>query len=107
MTMFFLNLDNDGIAIAQIFWGLWLFPFGLLVIRSGFIAKWIGYLLMVAGFGYVASTAVHFLMPVYGSIIAPYTTIAGTMAELAAILWLLIKGVRDSKAESAKPVSKP
>jgi uncharacterized membrane protein len=33
----FLRLHGQGFAVAQIFWGLWLFPFGILVIRSGFI----------------------------------------------------------------------
>src|SRR5688572_10686773 len=43
LVMFFLNLSNDGIAIAQVFWGLWLFPFGMLVIKPAFIPKWLGY----------------------------------------------------------------
>src|SRR5262245_12340536 len=39
----FLRLHTKGILVAAIFWGLWLFPFGLLVIRSGFIPKILGY----------------------------------------------------------------
>jgi hypothetical protein len=94
MAMVFLNLSNDGTAIAQIFWGLWLFPFGLLVIRSGFIPKWIGYLLIVACFGYVLNSAAHFLLPDYVALVAPFTAVAGTVAEFSIILWFLIKGVK-------------
>jgi hypothetical protein len=37
----FLRLHNQGIEVVAIFWGLWLFPFGRLVIRSDFIpAYW-------------------------------------------------------------------
>jgi Domain of unknown function (DUF4386) len=38
----FVRLHSQGIAIDEIFWGVWLFPFGLLVFRSGFLPRWIG-----------------------------------------------------------------
>ncbi len=94
MTMVFLNLSNDGIAIAQIFWGLWLFPFGLLVIKSDFVPKWIGYLLIAACFGYLVTSTAHFLLPDYVALVAPFTAVAGTVAEFSIILWFLIKGVK-------------
>jgi len=31
LMMFFLNLNEQGILIASIFWGLWLFPIGTLI----------------------------------------------------------------------------
>src|SRR4030042_4427438 len=34
-VMFFLDLHQHGWLMAQIFWGLWLFPFGYLVYKSG------------------------------------------------------------------------
>jgi len=95
LAMFFLNLNDDGVAIAQIFWGLWLFPFGLLAIKSGFIVKWIGYSLIAACFGYLASSTAHFLFPGYVLLVAPFTAVLGTVAECSMILWLLIKGVKD------------
>ncbi len=39
LAMVFLDMQKYGIFIAQIFWGLWLFPLGLLVFKSGFIPK--------------------------------------------------------------------
>jgi hypothetical protein len=95
LMMAFLNLSNDGVAIAQIFWGLWLFPFGILVIRSGFIPTWIGYLLIIACFGYLAGTTAHFLLPSYEQYVGFFTAAAGTIGELSIILWLLIKGTRE------------
>jgi hypothetical protein len=96
MAMVFLNLSNDGTAAAQIFWGLWLFPFGFLVIRSKFVPKWIGYLLIVACFGYVVNSTTHFLLPDYVTLVAPLTAVAGTVAEFSIILWFLIRGVKDT-----------
>jgi hypothetical protein len=42
LVLLFLRLHNQGLALAGIFWGLWLFPFGILAMRSGFIpAYWV------------------------------------------------------------------
>src|SRR5262249_50746983 len=49
LAMFFLGLSSDTSSLNAIFFGLWLFPFGLLVIRSGFIPRILGYLLIIAG----------------------------------------------------------
>lgn len=37
LAYLFLRLHDQGITVASVFWGLWLLPFALLVIRSGFI----------------------------------------------------------------------
>ena len=53
LGMLFIRLHGQGNMIAEIFWGLWLFPFGLLVFRSGFLPRWIGVWLMINCFGYL------------------------------------------------------
>ena len=60
-----LNLHGDGLMVAQIFWGLWLFPFGICVMRSGFIPRILGILLMIAGCGYLASSVAELVLPQY------------------------------------------
>jgi hypothetical protein len=94
LAMLFLDMYQYGILIAGIFWGLWLFPFGLLVFRSGFIPRVLGVLLMVAGFGYVISSLTEFLFPGISAIISPVANTA-CLGELPIILWLLIIGVND------------
>ena len=54
LGMLFLRLHSNGLFIAEIFWGLWLFPFGLLVYRSKFLPRFIGVWLMINCFGYLA-----------------------------------------------------
>src|SRR3546814_4476384 len=49
-----LNAYDNGLVVATIFWGLWLLPFGYLVIRSGFLPKILGVFLVLGGLGYVA-----------------------------------------------------
>src|SRR6266516_4336605 len=53
LGMLFVRLHSQGIFIDEMFWGLWLFPFGLLVFRSGFLPRIIGVWLMINCFGYV------------------------------------------------------
>jgi Domain of unknown function (DUF4386) len=45
LVLLFLRLHSYGLVVAQIFSGLWLFPFGILVIRSGSIPRFPGVLL--------------------------------------------------------------
>src|SRR5579862_737174 len=39
LALLFYRLHGQGLNVASIFWGLWLFPFGVLVMRSGFIPR--------------------------------------------------------------------
>ena len=65
LGMFFLRLHSQGIFMNEIFWGLWLFPFGLLVYRSGFLPRCIGVWLMIDCFAYlILSPIALFFRPI-------------------------------------------
>jgi len=93
----FTVLHGQGIQVVSVFWGLWLFPFGLLVIRSGFIPRVLGYLLFVAGAAYVVGSFVALVVPQYDAIVQPITTVLA-IAEIPIVLWLLIWGARTPTA---------
>ena len=61
LVYLFLRLHSQGLLIAQIFWGLWLFPMGYLVFKSGFLPRLLGILLMIGCFGYVIQSFAAFL----------------------------------------------
>lgn len=82
-----LWLHSRGLLMAHIFFGLWLFPMGYLVFKSGFIAKIVGVLLAIAGLGYVVQSFAAFLGYNVNLIL-----VTG-WGELVFLLWLLIKGV--------------
>lgn len=99
LALMFLRLHGQGINVASIFWGLWLFPFGMLVIRSGFIPRVLGYLMMIAGAAYLASAATTVLMPQYAKLVGRYAIIL-EIGELPIMFWLLIWGARTRQAEA-------
>ena len=69
LGMLFLRLHSHGLFIAEMFWGLWLFPFGLLVFRSGFLPRFLGVWLMINCFGYVLlSITALFFQAYYGAL---------------------------------------
>lgn len=95
MGMLLLNLHRYGFVINGIFWGLWLFPFGVLVMRSGFLPRVLGILLIVACFSYLAWSFTELLLPRYASVVGRITTIPEGIGELSIMLWLLIAGAKD------------
>jgi hypothetical protein len=65
LGMLFIRLHNHGQFIDEIFWGLWLFPFGLLVFRSGFLPRFLGIWLMINCFGYLVLSDTALFFPLY------------------------------------------
>ena len=65
LARLFLNLRGGGFDVAGIFWGLWLFPLGMLVYRSGFIPRFLGVLLMLGTFAYLANSFTSLVVPQY------------------------------------------
>jgi hypothetical protein len=94
-VMFHLDAYNNGIELSQVFWGLWLLPFGYLVFKSGFLPKFLGIFLMLGCFGYLIEFLADFLYPGYsGTLLQTLVGIPSSIGELGICLWLLIAGAR-------------
>ncbi len=89
LVSLFLDLRLYGLVIAWIFWGLWLFPMGYLVFKSGYIPRILGVLLIIGGFGYLIDCATFVLLPNFDVRIGMTTG----YGEIILGLWLLVKGV--------------
>ncbi len=87
-VMQLLRMRESGILLAQVFMGLWLVPLGLLVVRSGFLPRLLGALLLVSGVGYVVDWLTQLLSPGFPTV-SQFTF----WGELLFALWLLVKGV--------------
>jgi hypothetical protein len=70
LAMLCLDLHGDGVSLANIFWGLWLLPFGMLVIRSRALPRLIGAWLIADCFGLVAVSLSTLLIPAYVDIVS-------------------------------------
>jgi Domain of unknown function (DUF4386) len=92
MTLIRTHAQTNG--VNQMFWGLWLLPFGWLVVRSRFLPRWLGYWLLVDGVAWVVLSVTWFLAPNHTDAMFKYFQPA-FFAELAAMLWLLIVGAKE------------
>lgn len=94
LAMAFLHWHGSALVLAQIFWGLWLIPFGLLVYKSGFLPRILGVFLIIACFGYLADSFATLLFPAYEPVVSKYAMVLN-FGELPIIFWLLIMGAKD------------
>ena len=100
LAMLFLNLHHYGLVVAEIFWGLWLFPLGLLVYRSRFLPWFLGVWLGLAGFAWVILSLTGVLFPQFQDKVDSYSQPA-FFGEIAFMLWLLIKGAKPQAVDVA------
>lgn len=102
VQLLFLNLHKSGFTIAQIFFGAWLLPLGLLVYRSGFLPKWLGALLMADCAGCLLWFFQYFLLPGLEVITYPGLAI-GFLAEGSLGVFLIVWSRKNRT--SPEPVS--
>jgi uncharacterized protein DUF4386 len=93
LALGFLRVHSNGVTVTTAFWGLWLFPFGILVIKSGFFPRLLGILLMVAGFAYLTTSVASIALPAYRHIVSQ-VMMPLYFGEVPIIFWLLIKGAK-------------
>jgi len=100
LAMLFLNMHGRGLVVAEMFWGLWLFPLGLLVYRSRFLPRFLGVWLALAGCAWVVLCLTGLLCPQYADKVNSYSQPA-VFGEIVFMLWLLVKGVKPPALEVA------
>lgn len=93
LARLFLDLRGGGFDVAGIFWGLWLFPLGMLVYRSGFIPRFLGVLLMLGTFAYLANSFTSLVVPQYELGVSRWMDPLQAV-EVVFMLWLLIIGAK-------------
>lgn len=93
MAMLFLKLGTQMTIVSEIFWGLWLFPLGLLTFRSGFLPRFLGVWLIINGAAYLAMSFVGIMVPQQMDFISKIT-FPLLFGEMAFMLWLVIRGTR-------------
>jgi hypothetical protein len=103
LTYLFVRLHAQGLQIAQVFWGLWLIPWGLAAVRSGFMPRWIGAAIIVAGVAYMLNSGVAILAPHLAPVLSPWLLSFG-VAEIAKTGYLLLWGAREPHPSAIRAV---
>ena len=110
LAMLFLKLHGQGFVLAEMFWGLWLFPLGLLVYRSRFLPRFLGVWLGLAGAAWMVLSLTGILLPEYQDKVDKYLQPA-IIGEIVFMFWLIIMGARpltlDAAAKAALPETAP
>ena len=75
-----------------VFFGFYCALIGYLILRSNFLPRILGALMVLAGLGYLT-----FLWPSLGASLTPYNYLPGALGEWTLTVWLLIKGVNQQR----------
>jgi hypothetical protein len=100
LAVLFLRLHDQEVLAAEIFWGLWLIPLGILAYKSRFLPRFLGVWLIVNGFAYLANSLTGLLLPHYQEKVGNFTFPILT-GEVAFLLWLLIMGAKEPSVSAA------
>ena len=100
LAILLIKINEYGTLPLEMFWGLWLLPFGLLVYKSEFIPRIFGILILIAGIAYMVSSTVGILFPDQISLVRYPTLLFAGVGEISITLWLLIKGVKTKELKA-------
>ena len=103
IVLMLLDAQHYGTSSAAIFMGLWLFPLGYLVYKSGMFPKALGIGLIAACACYLMNVTTAFLAPALRTMTYDYVSIPIWVFELWMVLYLLIIGVRTVKSDVSTP----
>lgn len=103
LALLFLNAHGAGYSIGLVFFGINCFILGYLVIKSGYLPRILGILLIFASMGYLIDSFAKVLLSDYEKYETTFTLVVFAPAfigELSICLWLLLKGVKTSETKS-------
>ena len=100
LVMLLLRLHDKQNTAAEILWGVWLFPLGVLTYRSRFLPRFLGVWLIIAGCGWLILCFTGVLVPQYqGKVFA--ISQPAVLGEMAFMLWLVLKGAKPPALDAA------
>jgi hypothetical protein len=97
LAYFFTRVSFDVTVGSEILWGVWLFPMAILILKSRWFPRFLGWWLILNGIVYLVQSYVGMFMP------DDYDTVTNycfpvQLGEVAFVLWLLIMGAKERSA---------
>ncbi len=92
LSLLSVRINDQGAAIALVFFGFETVSQGWLIYRSGFLPRLLGTLSVVGGLGWLT-----YLWPPLGSTVFVFVALFAIVGVVVTAGWLLIRGVDDAK----------
>ena len=89
--------DGPEFSIAMVYFGCQVASIGVLILRSNFVPRIIGGLMVAGGSSYIITSFAKFVAPAFGAQLSPVIIPIAILGEGSITLWLLIKGVNVEK----------
>lgn len=86
--------------IALLFFGFTCLVNGHLIFRSGYLPRFLGVLLQIAGIGYLVACTAALFAPALAAVLLPTILLLPLVGELSFCLWLLLKGLNRAQWQS-------
>lgn len=93
LALTFQEANDQVVLVWGLFFGLHLLLLGWLVHRSGFLPRVVGWLLVLAGVGYLAQSLGTLAVPALADPLSTVVLVLAVPGELVFALWLIVKGV--------------
>jgi Domain of unknown function (DUF4386) len=93
LAFMFLRLYEQASNIGFAFFGLHVFLVGCLILRSTFLPRLVGALMVFGGVGWLTLSFTNLLSPPLARYLSPYIMVPGILGEASLTLWLLVIGV--------------
>ena len=97
LSYFSIQLQDTGLLISFLFYGVDELMTGYLVFRSRFLPRFLGLLGGIAGLCYVTNTLLSFAAPALDARLSPYILYACFPGEALGSLWLATIGLNVAK----------
>ena len=100
LALVFLRLHALTYDLALAFFGVFAILIGYLVLKSTFLPRVLGALMVIDGLGYLTFSFATFLSPPFAVRLYPYVPfVTALLGEASLMLWLLVKGVNAQRWE--------
>ena len=104
LAMLFLHPYEHAFNVGFIFFGLHVFFLGYLILRTDYVPRVLGVLLLIASAGYFIDSFASIVSSAYADnegLFILFVAVPAIVAEYSLALWLLIKGGKGEQRETA------
>ncbi|MFI4967340.1 MAG: DUF4386 domain-containing protein [Gammaproteobacteria bacterium] len=99
LAYFFTRLHFQVLVSAEVLWGIWLIPMGILILKSRWFPRILGWWLFVDGATWIIISFANMFLPDYVDPISTWS-IPFQFGEIAVTLWFLVMGAKEPKTAS-------